>query len=1122
MSDFTLTFGPPFHEGHYPLHYPLYLAGERVGHFCSPFDQPSLEAFLTSTRRPPRPGEETEALSQQLRAFGQALHQALLGENPTLARAYEGLSAEAHLILAFEPGATALLRLPWEYVTGPDGCPLAAQRPLARRILGLELPPRPPRPDGPPRLLTVIAEPADQVRFGARRVHDFLLDQLRPLAEKGLLAADFLPPVASPTTLKQALMSKHYDILHFVGHGHLGGLILEGEAGESVPIEAGKLRSLIRGRGVRLILLTSCLTGAVEDDLSSGLATTLVEAGVSGVVALQFPALVQEALEFVGDIYRAMSGQWRSSIAEAVWEARRGSYFEQEHHRWGVPAFYLQDEHLNLFAQHHESQSESLPATLPVKAWPPPSPHTLPHQENFVGRGRQIVEVGTALSSRRLVVITGAGGIGKTELVRATGHRWAERSRYPDGIHWIDVGNAPTLDAWLTTLSAALDLSLTPQPDPLTQLVAHLDGRRALLILDNMETALESAEGDAVREALARLRDATSGPRFLVTSRSVPNVGEKRLHLGTMPVEESVSLFLMRAGLAGYSLRPEDEGPVWELINLLDNYPLAIVLAAPQLADMSPAALLEALRKNKITALHDPTRRVGTHLTSLEVSLGLSYGRLSPQAQHLFAVLSIFVGGAGASSLDVVYGEGWREPMGELLRHSLAERVRDADRYLQLIPVREYAALRLGADQMETYRRKAARHYLEIARAANGMLKGQDAAQAASLMGLELANMRAGMDWAAAGDHAGPPANVDRERWELVRDYAFALDDFLDWRGHWGERVERITQGMRACEALGDEGNLSKLKHNLALALQDQGQTTVARRLYEESLEIDRKLGDRRGLASSLHQLGMTAQAEGNYRQARQLYQESLEILRALGDRRAIASSLHQLGIMAQSMGEYGQARQFYQESLEILKKLGDRRAIASSLHQLGNMAYARRQYGQARQLYQESLEILRELGDQGGVASSLHNLGAIAQALGAYDQARQLYQESLEIEVKLGDRRGAAISRHQLGMIAQAVGDTSRARQLYEQAGATFQKLGARAEQASVLGQLGRLAEEEGRLEEAVLFWLRAAVIFQQLGSPSLQLISDWIAQLRDRVGEERFQEIIRQTGEEEKRDER
>jgi tetratricopeptide (TPR) repeat protein len=1110
MSDFTLIFGPPSNEGCYPLHYRLYLAGERVGHFCSPFDQPSLEAFLTLVRNPPRPGEETEALGRNLMAFGQALYQALWGENPTLAGIYESLPANARLILAFEPEATALLRLPWEYITGPDGHPLAAQRPLARRILGLELPPRPSRPGAPPRLLTVIAEPADQVRFRARRVHDFLLDQLRPLAEKGLLAVDFLPPVASPTTLKQALMSKRYDILHFVGHGRLGGLVLEGEAGGSVPIEAGRLRSLIRGRGTRLILLTSCLTGAMEDDLASGVATTLVKAGVSGVVALQFPALVKEALEFVGDIYRAMTGEWRRPLAEAVWEARRGGYFEQEHYRWGVPVIYLQDESLGLFAQTGEGQSKP----LPVNAWSPPSPHNLPHQENFVGRGRQIVEVGAALSSRRLVVITGAGGIGKTELAKAAGHRWAERSCYPDGIRWIDVENVSTLDAWLTILAAALNL--TPQPDPLTQLVTHLDGRRALLVLNNMEAALESADGDAVREALTRLRDATTSPRFLITSRSVPNVGEKRVHLGTMSVEESVSLFLMRAGLAGYRLRPEDEGAVWEIINLLDNYPLAIVLAAPQLADMSPAALLEALHRNKISALRDPTRRVGTRLTSLEVSLSLSYGRLSPQARHLFAVLSIFVGGAGASGLDTVYGEGWRTPMSELLRRSLAERVRGADRYFQLIPVREYAAARLRADQMETYRREAARHYLDIARAANEVLKGQDAVQAASLMRLELANMQAGMDWAAAADNAGQQVSVDRERLELVRDYAFALDDFLDWRGYWGERVARIRQGMRACEELGDEGHLSRLKHNLALALQDQGKTDEAKRLYEENLESERKLGNRRGMARSLHQLGMTAQAEGNYRRARRLYEESLEIFRELGDRRGIASSLHQLGMMAQAMGEYGQAQQLYEESLEISKKLDDKHRIASSLHRLGNMAYARRKYSQARQLYEESLEILRELGDQGGVASSLHNLGAIAQALGEYNRARQWYEESLEIERKLGDGRGAAISLHQLGMIAQAVGENNRARQFYEEAGATFQKLGARSEQASVLGQLGRLAEEEGRPEEAVLFWLQAAAIFQQLGSPNLQPISDWIARLRGRVGEERFQEIIRQTGEE------
>ena len=184
------------------------------------------------------------------------------------------------------------------------------------------------------------------------------------------------------------------------------------------------------------------------------------------------------------------------------------------------------------------------------------------------------------------------------------------------------------------------------------------------------------------------------------------------------------------------------------------------------------------------------------------------------------------------------------------------------------------------------------------------------------------------------------------------------------------------------------------------------------------------------------------------------------------------AAFRHNLGVLAQDTGDYGQARQFYQESLRIAEELGDRAGVAKTLHQLGMLAQDTGDYGQARQFYERAAETFRDLGARREQAAVLHQLGMLAQATGDYGQARRLYEESLRIEEELGDRAGVAIS----------------------------------------LGQLGRLAELEGNYRVAVRLWAVALATFEELHSPNRDIVLGWFARLREQLGEERFEQLLRE----------
>src|SRR5207237_10368518 len=67
----------------------------------------------------------------------------------------------------------------------------------------------------------------------------------------------------------------------------------------------------------------------------------------------------------------------------------------------------------------------------------PPS-HRLPRPlTELVGREEEIAQIGARLRQRRLVTLTGTGGIGKTRLAIATAESVVEE--YPDGVWFVEL-----------------------------------------------------------------------------------------------------------------------------------------------------------------------------------------------------------------------------------------------------------------------------------------------------------------------------------------------------------------------------------------------------------------------------------------------------------------------------------------------------------------------------------------------------------------------------------------------------------------------------------------------------------------------------------------------------------
>lgn len=636
-----------------------------------------------------------------------------------------------------------------------------------------------------------------------------------------------------------------------------------------------------------------------------------------------------------------------------------------------------------------------------VASAPEPA-HNLPWQPtSFVGRQREVEEITALLSQRRVITLTGSGGIGKTRTALEVASRIQRPPR--DGIWFVDLAPLNDPNLVVTKIASAVDLRLSDGDALLAALVGAIASREMLLILDNCEHVIV-----AVRAAVEAILQRCPRISLIATSRERLRIaGEVTYQLSTLPVPtksvttcaesrsyDALELFVERAASnnAGFVFSDEHVAPAVDICRRLDGIALAIELAAARLPVLGLCELQAQLAQH-FSVIAGGRDDLPARQRTLHAAISWSHDLLSDVEQTVFRRLAVFASGWTLEAAALVCADGalGADDVLEAL-FSLAEKslvIVDADaetpRYSFFESTRMFAAQRLASsNDAAAVSRRHAQWMVTFADRAYELYLVTPRWRWETAVASEVDNALAALDWGLGAD--GDSVLAGRIASAL---YGFWLTPGLAVYGkrYLNAAIGRIdSRVFPALTARLLVAQACQFLHGKACA----NAMTKAISLLEGS-------DDRRTLARCYLSLAHALAQIGAYPQAQEASDASLALLRDEGLQRSAlyARLVSDRSRMFRMQGRFEEARVALTQALSLAVDLEDDWSISLCQMILAEIEFVAGDAWRTVALGEEALASARRVRQE---IYALCNLACYQLAVGAVDGAQAHAREALEL----------------------------------------------------------------------------------------------------------------------------
>lgn len=618
-------------------------------------------------------------------------------------------------------------------------------------------------------------------------------------------------------------------------------------------------------------------------------------------------------------------------------------------------------------------------------------PNNLP--ENlplFLDREAEIIQIKKFLKEKRLVTLTGTGGVGKTRLALQVAGELLDQ--YKDGIFLVLLDSISSPVFTVEAISQAMKFSVDPKREPLEQFLQQLSSKHVLLILDNFETVLDKAG------LLEQIIDRAPAVRILITSRETLNLpGEAVLELGglSFPAPDSIELEqypAVRLFMQYARFQPDFEPDllsIGRICRLVDGIPLGIELASTWVSTLSTEQIALSIEQN--LSFLSSSGEPGYH-RSLMAIFDSVWELFSKNEMRVLTGLGIFRGGFSYQAAAKITGAS--HFFLDALANKLLIYRRGANRYALHATFSQYLLEKLRADPLLASHIEAQHNlfYLGYLRESEVALQRSASISLMNDILADIENIRTAWNqMVTAGNFRALESTLSA--WMvLLRNRGWfreAIDDLLELDA----KVPDSDGGVSDVELFG-----IRITSLLGEFYYHIGDYEAGIRKLQDALERTKLHGYHREESEIYRLLGNNYSAIGRHQDAREMYQLGLAIAEKRRDLYLVYQFMNSLGVGAYKESDFEGAIPIVKRALRIARKLENRSNIAQSLNNLGNLYFVTGDCPRARKMLSKALTYLPDIENQTLKGSILDTMGKILTGCEEYNYASQIFSRGLNL----------------------------------------------------------------------------------------------------------------------------
>lgn len=671
---------------------------------------------------------------------------------------------------------------------------------------------------------------------------------------------------------------------------------------------------------------------------------------------------------------------------------------------------------------------------------------------DFIGRQDELTflrNVSAELSTRA-VVISGLTGVGKSVLAASAASDL--EPRYPDGQVYLDLRRMSITSRNATRIVIEVIQAFIPSyqsHDDAARCLADfrslLNGRRVLILADNVETAEEVA--DLMPPVPGSLLIATTQSRF-----DLP--GAAKVSLDVLSDPEGVAL--------AQSIAPRTGDMAGLLAGMCSNHPLAIRIACGTLnarPDISP--------EDFITRLSG----IGERAKLVRAALDLSLAMAPKQVKRFLTALSVFSLDFDMDAIASVW-DGSRDQSDDLVAATIGRHLVEWDdkrkRYHLHDLVQAYILELTDHKLRSLFATRHAYYYAELCCQIEQQYRkgGESSLSALHLFDSEAANIAGGFLFSSSN------AATDESAAQVCTSYARGLIHVMDLRLSPLARADVLLAGLEAARKLKNTGLIVLHTGNLGRVYRELGELELSLKCHHKVLEWATKDGFVHDRAYALHHIGLAHLDKEEYFVGIEYLEKSLAIC---GDptedlKFLEASTLNNLGNAYLRLGRPAKALDYLRPALDLQQKVQDPRMLSLTMINLGKaLVSTHTEPSLAVEMLTDAAEIAEDIGDlrgefiaRGDLASALAQAGrpddAVATAKALFDDAAATGHTPTEVD-----------ALETLGEVYLGRGEVELARKAYEQLVAIAGDRDFPSAASKSLEGFARIALHEGQRARAI-----------------------------------------------------